>query len=128
MKILITGAAGFIGYHLTKTFLEDEYQVLGVDIINDYYDPNLKLARLEKLKQYNNFKFDNIDISKRNLLAKSFKLFKPNRAINLAAQAGVRYSIDNPYVYLDSKIPTLNCKLSNYHNLNLNLNLNLCQT
>ena len=104
MKILITGAAGFIGYHLTRSFLEDGYEVLGVDIINDYYDPNLKHARLEKLKLYDNFKFEIVDIADRDLITNCFQSFKPNKVVNLAAQAGVRYSIENPYAYLDSNL------------------------
>ena len=103
-KILLTGAAGFIGFHLCKSLLDDDYEVLGIDNINDYYDPNLKLARLDKLKPYKNFKFEKVDIADRDLLTQSFQSFKPNKVVNLAAQAGVRYSIENPYAYMDANL------------------------
>ena len=104
MKILITGAAGFIGYHLCNSLLEDGYEVLGIDNINNYYDVKLKKARFNKLKKNKNFSFSKIDIADRDSITKSFKYFKPNKVINLAAQAGVRYSISNPYAYLDSNL------------------------
>jgi len=104
MKILVTGAAGFIGFHLCKSLLDDDFTVLGIDNLNDYYDPNLKLARLEQLKIYNNFKFEKIDIADRDSLTQSFQLFNPERVVNLAAQAGVRYSIENPYAYMESNL------------------------
>ena len=100
-KILVTGAAGFIGYHLCKSLLEDDYEVLGIDNINDYYDPNLKLARLEQLKPYKNFKFEQVDIADRDSITQSFQSFDPTKVVNLAAQAGVRYSIENPYAYMN---------------------------
>ena len=103
-KIIITGAAGFIGYHLSKSLLDDDVEILGIDNINDYYDQNLKHARLEKLNQYNQFEFEKIDISDREGLTKVFKSFKPNKVVNLAAQAGVRYSIENPYAYMESNL------------------------
>jgi UDP-glucuronate 4-epimerase len=101
---LVTGATGFIGYHLSKSLLDDGYEVLGIDNINDYYDPNLKLARLEQLKPYKNFNFEKVDISNRETITQSFQTFKPNKVVNLAAQAGVRYSIENPYAYMDSNL------------------------
>ena len=104
MKILVTGAAGFIGYHLCKSLLEDDYEVLGIDNIDDYYDPNLKLARLDQLKPYKKFKFEKVDIANRESITKSFQSFKPKKVVNLAAQAGVRYSIENPYVYMESNL------------------------
>lgn len=104
MKILLTGAAGFIGYNLCKSLLEDDYEVFGIDNINDYYDPNLKLARLEQLKSYKNFKFKKVNIADRETITKSFQSFKPNKVVNLAAQAGVRYSIKNPYAYMNSNL------------------------
>mgnify|MGYP001169516104 CR=1 FL=1 len=104
MKILVTGAAGFIGYHLCKSLLDDGYEVLGIDNLNDYYDPKLKLARLDQLVPYNNFTFQKIDIADRKSLTKSFIGFKPKKVVNLAAQAGVRYSIKNPYAYMDSNL------------------------
>ncbi|MBT4708749.1 MAG: NAD-dependent epimerase/dehydratase family protein, partial [Flavobacteriaceae bacterium] len=100
MKILVTGSAGFIGYHLCNSLLNDGYDVLGIDNINDYYNKNLKLERLQILKKYNNFNFKKIDISNRRHVAKIFKNFKPNKVINLAAQSGVRFSIENPYSYI----------------------------
>jgi len=104
MKILVTGAAGFIGYHLCKSLLNDSYAVMGVDNVNDYYDINLKLSRLDQLNSYKNFSIEKIDISEREELTKVFKSFKPNKVVNLAAQAGVRYSIENPYVYMESNL------------------------
>ena len=103
-KILVTGAAGFIGFHLSKSLLDDGYEVLGIDNVNDYYDPKLKWARLDILKKYNNFKFDRVDIADRELITKSFTEFKPEKVVNLAAQAGVRYSIENPYAYMNSNL------------------------
>ena len=104
MKILVTGAAGFIGYHLCKSMIDDGFEVLGIDNLNDYYDPKLKDSRLNQLGKYDNFKFEKLDISKSDPLIKVFKLFKPSKVVNLAAQAGVRYSIQNPYAYLDSNL------------------------
>ncbi|MBL7094313.1 GDP-mannose 4,6-dehydratase [candidate division KSB1 bacterium] len=103
-RILVTGSAGFIGFHLSKSLLDVGYEVLGIDNLNDYYDPKLKLARLEQLKPYKNFKFEKIDISDRENLNKAFTDFKPQKVVNLAAQAGVRYSIENPYAYMDSNL------------------------
>ena len=101
-KILVTGSAGFIGFHLCNSLLADGYNVLGIDNINDYYDPMLKQARLEKLKLYENFTFEKIDITDRKIITQVFQSFKPSKVVNLAAQAGVRNSIENPYAYLDS--------------------------
>jgi len=103
-KVLITGSAGFIGYHLCKSFLKDDFDVLGVDNINDYYDIKLKIARTEKLKSFNNFNFKKIDMTDRSSLTKAFNSFNPNKVVNLAAQAGVRYSIENPYAYMSSNL------------------------
>ena len=104
MKILVTGAAGFIGFHLSKSLLIDGIEVLGIDNINNYYDPNLKQARLEELNSFKNFKYEKIDIANKESLAKSFQSFMPNKVVNLAAQAGVRYSIENPYIYMETNI------------------------
>ena len=104
MKILVTGAAGFVGFHLSRSLLNDGYEVLGIDNINNYYDPKLKLARLEELKPYKNFKFEKIDIANRDILTQAFQSFNPQKVVNLAAQAGVRYSIENPYAYMDSNL------------------------
>ena len=103
-KILITGAAGFIGYHLCKSLLEDGYEVLGIDNLNNYYDINLKRDRLKQLKHFKSFTFNKVDIADRESLTKSFQSFDPQKIVNLAAQAGVRYSIENPYHYMDSNL------------------------
>ena len=101
---LITGAAGFIGYFLSKKLLEQGCKVIGIDNVNDYYDVNLKYARLEKLKPCENFTFIKGDISDKDIVIKLFEEYKPNIVVNLAAQAGVRYSIENPDVYIQSNI------------------------
>ena len=103
-KYLITGSAGFIGYYLSKRLLEQDCQVIGIDNINDYYDVNLKHARLEKLKPFEQFSFIKGDISDKDMIMKTFDEYKPNVVVNLAAQAGVRYSIENPDVYIQSNI------------------------
>lgn len=103
-KYLITGVAGFIGFFLAKRLLDKGCQVIGIDNINDYYDVQLKHARLEKLCPYKNFNFIKHDISNKDMIMKIFKDYKPNIVINLAAQAGVRYSIENPDVYIQSNI------------------------
>lgn len=101
---LITGAAGFVGYFLSKKLLEQGCQVIGIDNINDYYDVNLKYARLEQLKPYEKFTFIKGDISDKDTINNLFKEYKPNIVVNLAAQAGVRYSIENPDVYIQSNV------------------------
>lgn len=101
---LITGAAGFIGYFLSRKLLEQGCSVIGVDNINDYYDVNLKYTRLEQLKPYENFTFIKGDISDKSMITNMFEEYKPNIVVNLAAQAGVRYSIENPDVYIQSNI------------------------
>jgi UDP-glucuronate 4-epimerase len=101
---LITGAAGFIGFYLSKKLLEQGCRVIGIDNINDYYDVKLKYERLEKLKPFEKFTFIKGDISDKDMLMKTFEEFKPNIVVNLAAQAGVRYSIENPDVYIQSNI------------------------
>jgi len=103
-RILVTGSAGFIGYHLSKSLLEDGFQVHGIDNLNDYYDPTLKQARLDQLTPYDNFTFTKSDISDLDLLTKIFQSFKPHKVVNLAAQAGVRYSLENPHAYIESNI------------------------
>ncbi|MGE7764375.1 GDP-mannose 4,6-dehydratase [Peribacillus sp. NPDC096540] len=101
---LITGAAGFIGYFLSRKLLEQGCRVIGVDNINDYYDVKLKYARLEQLKPYEKFTFIKGDISDKAMITNIFEGYKPNIVVNLAAQAGVRYSIENPDVYIQSNI------------------------
>ena len=104
MKILVTGAAGFIGFGLCRMLLERGDEVLGWDNLNDYYDVQLKKARLELLLKYPTFHFEKLDIADRKRIAEEFKKILPTRVVNLAAQAGVRYSIENPYAYVDSNI------------------------
>lgn len=103
-KILVTGAAGFIGFHLSKALLEKGENVVGFDNINDYYDVSLKYARLDILKKYPNFTFIKADLAEKQAVNGVFERERPNVVVNLAAQAGVRYSIDNPDVYIDSNI------------------------
>lgn len=101
---LVTGAAGFIGFYLSKRLLEQNCKVIGIDNINDYYDVNLKYARLEKLKLFEEFTFIKADISNKAKIMELFKKYKPHIIVNLAAQAGVRYSIENPDVYIQSNL------------------------
>lgn len=101
---LVTGAAGFIGFYLSKKLLEKGCRVIGIDNINSYYDVNLKHARLQNLKPFKNFTFIKGDISDKEMIMKKFEECKPNIVVNLAAQAGVRYSIENPDVYIQSNI------------------------
>jgi len=105
MKILVTGAAGFIGFHLCEKLLEDKQQVLGIDNINNYYDVNLKKNRLKNLLKKKNFKFKKIDISNTNFVKKIYPIAKNFKIIiHLAAQAGVRYSVTHPYKYIESNV------------------------
>jgi len=104
VKILITGAAGFIGFHLSKKLLDESCQVIGIDNLNDYYDPSLKVSRLEILNNYGNFNFHKVDLKDKVAVDHIFETYKPTVVINLAAQAGVRYSIENPYAYVDSNL------------------------
>ena len=103
-KIIVTGAAGFIGLHLAKSLLNDRYTVLGIDNMNDYYDPSLKQARLNQLTKYSEFLFAKIDIADLKQLDYFFSVFQPDRVVNLAAQAGVRYSLENPHAYIESNV------------------------
>lgn len=101
---LVTGVAGFIGFFLSKSLLEQGCSVIGIDNINDYYDVNLKHARLEQLKPFEKFTFILADISDKEKIMEVFTEYKPNIVVNLAAQAGVRYSIENPDVYIQSNL------------------------
>jgi UDP-glucuronate 4-epimerase len=101
---LITGVAGFIGFFLAQRLLGQGCRVIGIDNINNYYDVNLKYARLEKLKPFDRFTFIKGDIADKDMLLETFDEYKPNVVVNLAAQAGVRYSIDNPDAYIESNI------------------------
>jgi len=103
MKFLITGAAGFIGSHVSKRLLDAGHEVVGIDNLNDYYDPNLKLARLELLKS-ESFTFYKLDLADREGMAALFANEKFDRVIHLAAQAGVRYSLENPHAYADANL------------------------
>lgn len=133
MRIFITGSAGFIGYHLTKALLKSNYDIVAIDSLNEYYEPKLKYDRLEKLGIFNptfgknqssqkyekfNFIYGNIDDAK--LVENLFKKYKPDLVINLAAQAGVRYSITNPQEYLTSNIIGFFNILNSCKNNNIN--------
>jgi UDP-glucuronate 4-epimerase len=104
MKILVTGVAGFIGMHSAKKLLDDGHEIIGIDNLNDYYDINLKEDRLKTLEGYKSFRFLKLDIKDQKDVIDLFKKESPQRVLHLAAQAGVRYSIENPYVYIDSNI------------------------
>ncbi|MAJ91694.1 MAG: capsular biosynthesis protein CpsI [Legionellales bacterium] len=104
MNILVTGVAGFIGFHVAKKLLDRGDIVYGLDNLNEYYDVNLKYSRLEKLKDNKNFSFSKLDISNKEDLESFFGKNSISHVVHLAAQAGVRYSIENPYAYIDSNI------------------------
>jgi UDP-glucuronate 4-epimerase len=133
MKVLVTGSAGFIGYHTTMRLLEQGYEVVGIDNINDYYDVRLKFGRLEecgidtdhaalwnceiKSQRYPNYRFIRMDLADRQGITDLFTRYKFQRVIHLAAQAGVRYSLVNPHAYIDSNITgTLNILEGCRHN------------
>jgi UDP-glucuronate 4-epimerase len=104
MKVLVTGVAGFIGFSLTRRLLKDGYEVLGIDNLNDYYDVSLKKNRLSIIEKNKKFKFQQIELADRDAMKKLFSVNSFNYVINLAAQAGVRYSIENPASYIDSNL------------------------
>lgn len=104
MKILLTGAAGFIGSAVSSFLLERGDEVIGVDDLNDYYDVQLKMDRLAMIESHENFRFIKQDISHREEMATLFKTEQPERVVHLAAQAGVRYSIENPHAYVDANL------------------------
>ena len=104
MKYLVTGAAGFIGNFVSERLCDLGHEVIGLDNLNDYYDPNLKLARLERLDKFTNFTFVKLDLADREGIASLFSEQQFERVIHLAAQAGVRYSIENPMAYIDSNV------------------------
>ena len=103
MKILVTGSSGFIGFHTCLLLLQNKHYVIGIDNLNDYYDLNLKKSRLRILKKFNNFKFLKKDIENKNIV-KKFKANEIEVIINLAAQAGVRHSLKDPYSYINSNV------------------------
>jgi UDP-glucuronate 4-epimerase len=104
MKILLTGAAGSIGFHTAMRLLERGDEVLGIDNVNSYYDVRLKEARLERLSKYAAFRFIRMDLADRKAVPEVFAAHRPARVVHLAAQAGVRYSLENPHAYIDSNI------------------------
>jgi UDP-glucuronate 4-epimerase len=104
MKFIVTGAAGFIGFHVARRLLDRGDEVVGFDNLNDYYDVNLKLARLRRLEPNVRFRFVRLDLADRHGVASLFAEARPQRVIHLAAQAGVRYSLTNPHSYVDSNL------------------------
>jgi UDP-glucuronate 4-epimerase len=103
-KILVTGAAGFIGYHTAERLLARGDEVLGLDNVNDYYDVSLKEARLERLRRHEGFRFVRLDLADREGIERLFAGERPTRVINLAAQAGVRYSLTHPHAYVEANL------------------------
>tara|TARA_Y100001935_G_C17301736_1_gene509685 strand:+ start:1548 stop:2504 length:957 start_codon:yes stop_codon:yes gene_type:complete len=103
-KILVTGCAGFIGMHLCKKLLDDDFTVLGIDNLNDYYNVRLKEARLKELLKYESFEFYKVDISQFQSLYDVFKESNISKVVNMAAQAGVRYSLENPHAYIKTNV------------------------
>lgn len=104
MKVLVTGSAGFIGYHIAHRLLELGAEVIGLDNLNDYYDVRLKQARLDRLTPFDHFHFERIDLSNSSSVNNLFQTQKPDRVIHMAAQAGVRYSLECPHTYLKSNL------------------------
>jgi UDP-glucuronate 4-epimerase len=102
--IFVTGAAGFIGFHVAKRLLERGDEVAGIDNLNDYYDPSLKEARLDLLRPFPRFSFERADIGDSAAMQRLFAERRPARVVHLAAQAGVRYSLTNPYAYIESNV------------------------
>ena len=122
MSIIVTGSAGFIGHSVSLSLLERGENVIGIDNHNDYYDPEIKDARLTKLLKFSNYKHFKIDLADQVKLEEIFKNYKPHKVINLAAQAGVRYSIENPLAYINSNIVGFanileNCRYNNVNHL-----------
>lgn len=103
-SVLVTGAAGFVGLHVCRRLLRDGHRVVGVDNLNDYYDPAIKRARLEQLHAARSFRFERLDIADAAGVAALFAETRPDRVIHLAAQAGVRYALSKPFAYVDSNL------------------------
>lgn len=103
-KVFVTGVAGFIGSHLCHRLLERGDEVVGADNVNDYYDVSLKEARLDRLKEFSNFHFEKLDLADKEGILGVFRNYNPPRVVNLAAQAGVRFSLEDPYTYINSNI------------------------
>ena len=104
MTVLLTGAAGFIGYHVAQRLLADGHRVVGLDNLSEFYDPALKQARLDRLMPHAEFGFERVDIADREAMTNVFRRHRPARVVHLAAQAGVRYSVVNPYAYGDANL------------------------
>jgi UDP-glucuronate 4-epimerase len=104
VNVLLTGAAGFIGFHVAQRLLADGHDVVGLDNLNDYYDPALKQARLDRLLPHARFTFERADVSDRGAMPEAFRRHRPARVVHLAAQAGVRYSLQNPHAYVDANL------------------------
>lgn len=104
MKYLVTGSAGFIGNFVAEQLCNQGHEVVGLDNLNDYYDPSLKVARLKRIDYLDNFSFIKMDLADREAISELFKEQQFDRVIHLAAQAGVRYSLENPFAYIDSNV------------------------
>src|SRR5713101_5271706 len=102
--VLVTGAAGFIGFHVAQRLLSDGHQIVGLDIVNSYYDPKLKEARLDILKRHSNFTFVKLDLANRASTKSLFAEHRFQTVVHLAAQACVRYSLENPHAYIDANV------------------------
>src|SRR5581483_5676803 len=104
MTVVVTGAAGFIGFHVARRLLGDSGRVVGIDNVNAYYDPALKESRLSHLARHPAFLFERVDLCDRTAIAEVFRRHRPTRVVHLAAQAGVRYSLVDPHAYVDANV------------------------